>query len=153
MTPCALTSCHVVISKQGVAVCWDRPVEQVCNRKETALYENHASRFRQSVPSESRVKPGIGSRSEALVSSLTIRLARRCKHWHPLAPGRRYGSRTYLSEYMSPHLSLKLTTKCVPLSRIKWEIYFYEEVCFVLFIEFDYLVYESIKDNTTYIYK
>ena len=36
-----------------------------------------------------------------------------------------------LSEYMSLHLSLKLTSNCVPLPRIKWEIYFYKEVYFV----------------------
>ena len=53
-------------------------------------------------------------------SSLTIRLARGCKHWHPLAPGKRYGARRCpLSEYISLHLSLKLTINYVPLSRIK----------------------------------
>ena len=35
VTPCALTSSHVVISKRGMAVRRGRPVEQVCNRKET----------------------------------------------------------------------------------------------------------------------
>ena len=79
---------------------------------------------------------GICSWSEALVSSLTIQFARGCKCWHPLAPGRRYGARSPLSEYMSLHLSLKLTTNCVPLSRIKWEVYFYKEVCFISLIEF-----------------
>ena len=71
------------------------------------------------------------SRSEASWMSLKIRLARGCKRWHPLAPGRRYEARSPLSEYMSLHLFLKLTTNCGPLSRIKWEIYFYKEVCFV----------------------
>ena len=68
---------------------------------------------------------------------LTIRLARRCKRWHPLAPGIRYGTRrrSPLSEYMSLHLSLELTTNCGPLSRIKWEIYFYKEV-FRSFIDY-----------------
>ena len=107
-----------------------RPVEQVCNRKETTWYENHVTRFRLSVQSESRVEPGIRSRSEVLVSSLTIRLARGCKCWHLLAPGRRYGARRRpLSEYMSVHLSLKLTTNCVPLSRIKWERYIFMKTC------------------------
>ena len=51
----------------------------------------------------------------------------------PLAPGRRHGTRrSPLSEYMSLHLSLKLTTNCVPLSRIKWEIYFYIYVFLVV---------------------
>ena len=76
--------------------------------------------------SESWVEPGIRSRSEALVSSLTIQLTRRCKRWEPLALGRRYGARrSPFSKYMSLHLSLKLTTNCVPLSRIKWERYIF----------------------------
>ena len=113
-----------------------KPVEQACNREETTWYENHVVRFRQSVQSESRVEPGIRSRSEALVSSLTIRLARGCKYWHPLAPGRIYGARrSLLSGYISLHLSLKLTIICVPLSRIKWERYIFIKKC-VSLIEF-----------------
>ena len=112
-----------------------KSVVQVSNQKETTWYENHAVSFRQPVQSESRVEPGIRSRSEALVSSLMIRLARGCKRWHPLAPGRRYGARrSPLSEYMSVHLSLNLQqTVCSFKMR---EIYFfYKEVCFVSFIE------------------
>ena len=37
-----------------------------------------------------------------------------------------------LRVYVSPSIS---QTYSVPLSRIKWEIYFYKEVCFILFIE------------------
>ena len=81
--PCALTSCHIVISKQGDGSVSGRPVKQVCNRKETTWYENPTVRLRESVQWESRVEWGIHSRSEALVSSLTIWLARGCKHWHP----------------------------------------------------------------------
>ena len=75
------------------------------------------------------VEPETRSRAEA------SRPARGCKRWHPLAPGRRYGTRSPLSEYISLHLSLKLATNSGPLSRIKWEIYFYKQVCFVSFIE------------------
>ena len=129
-TSCALTSCHVVISKQWVAVRRGRPVEQVCNRKETTWYENHTFRFRQSVQSESRVEPGICSRSRASRTSRTIRLTWWCKRCHSLAPGRRYGARrSPLSEYMSLHLSLKLTTNWVSLSRIKWERYIFIKKC------------------------
>ena len=121
---------------RGMAVCRVRLVKQMFNRKETMWYENHTVRFRQSVQSELRVELGIRSRSEALVSSLTIWLARGCKHWFPLALGRRYKARrSPLSDYMSLHLSLKLTTNCVPPLRIKWDIYFYK-VCFVSLIEF-----------------
>ena len=42
------------------------PVEQVCNRKETTWYENHAVRFWDAVQSKWRIEPGIGSRSDAL---------------------------------------------------------------------------------------
>ena len=86
--------------------------------------------------SQNRVKPGIRSRSEALVSSLTIRLARWCKRWHPLAPRRRYRARrSPLSEYMSLHLSFKLTTNCVPFSRMKWDRYIFIKKC----VSFRYL--------------
>ena len=68
-------------------------------------------------------------------SSPTIQLARGCKRWHLPAPGKRYGTRSPLSEYISLHLSLKQTINCGPFSRIKWVIYFYKEV-FRLFIEF-----------------
>ena len=64
---------------------------------------------------------------QRLRSFLSIRLSRGCR--------RRYGIRSPLSEYMSLHLFLKLTTNCEPLSRIKWEICLYKEV-FCSFIEF-----------------
>ena len=35
VTLCALTSCHVVISKQGDGSMSGSQVQQVCNRKET----------------------------------------------------------------------------------------------------------------------
>ena len=102
----------------GMVMRRSRPVEQVCNRKESW---------------ESGVEPGIGCRSEVSRTSLTIRLARRCKRWHPMDPGRRYGTRrSPLSEYMSVHLSLKITKNCVPLSRTKWEIYFFIYVFLVV---------------------
>ena len=97
-----------------MAVRRGRPVEQLCNRKETSWYENHADRFRQSVQSESRIEQGICSRS------------RGSNCWHPQALGRRYGARwSPFSEYMSLHQSLKFITNCVPLSRIKWERYIF----------------------------
>ena len=83
-----------------------------------------------------------------------------------MAPGRRYGvRRSPLSEYMSFHLSLKLTTNCVPLSRIKWErerererereIFIKMCVLFVhrsLFIIFDYVLGWVYEKYTTHIY-
>ena len=55
-------------------------------------------------------------------------LARGSKRWHPLASRRRYGKKkSSLWVYVSPSIS-QLTTNCGPLSRIKWEIYFYKKV-------------------------
>ena len=111
-----------------MAVCRGRPVEQVCTGRRL--------RDMRTMQSESRVKPGTHSRSEASLTSLIIWLTRRCKHWHPLAPGRRYGTkRSPLSEYMSLHLSLTYNKQCVPFENKMREIYFYKEVCFISFIE------------------
>ena len=109
-------------------------VQQVRNLMKTTWYENNAVSFRERQRIESRARDTQPIRGVRL--SLTIRLARGCKRWHPLAPRRRYGARrSPLSEYMSLQWSLKLTTNCGHLSRIKWEIYFYKEV-FRSFIEF-----------------
>ena len=123
VTPCALTSCHV-ISKQGDDSSSGHLGPTGVGRRPR---DNHAVRFRQSA--ENR-EPSQGHAADQRVrSSLMIRLVRGCKRWHPMAPGRRYGARrSPLSEYMSLHLSLKLPTNSVLLSRIKWEIYFYKEV-------------------------
>ena len=130
VTPFALTSWHVVVNNQGVAVHRGWLVELMCNRKEIMWYENNAVRFR--VKSESRVKPGKPSRSEVLGHLW----------WYSLQGGASVGTPWLLPEIMSPSLSICLSiylsnlqqTVC-PLSRIKWEIYFYKEECFVLFIE------------------
>ena len=129
--PCVLWQAVTLwLVKKGVAVFQGRSVELVCNRKKTTWYENHAVRFRLWVQSESRVEPGIRNRSEALVSSLTIQFARGCKRWHPLSQGRRYEEEEFpLSEYMSLHLSLKITTNRVLVLRIKWERYIFIKKC------------------------
>ena len=107
---------------RGMAVHQGKPVEQVCNRKETTWYENHAVSFR--VQSESRVKPGICSQSEVLGHLWQYGLQGGSSTGTPLAPGRKYGARR------SPlYLSFKLTTNCVPPSRIKWERYILIKKC------------------------
>ena len=57
-----------------------------------------------------------------------------------------------LSEYMPLHLSLKLTTNNGPLSRIKWEIYFYNEKCLVrsLSLIMFLVVYKDTSEYTTF---
>ena len=132
VTPCALTNCHVVISKQG----WQCVRAGRSSRCVIGRWPRNMRTTRSdldSVQRKSTVEPGIVNRSEASRTSQTIRLARRCKRWHPLVPGRRYETRSRpLSEYMSHHLSLKLIANCVPLSRIKWEIYSYISVFLVV---------------------
>ena len=104
-----------------------------------------------------RVKPGTCSQSEVSQTSPTTLLARGCKLWHRLAPGRRYGARrSPLSEFMSLQQSLKLMTNSGPLLRIKWEIYFHKEVfrsfievinyhwlCFCLYLYYGYTTLNS----------
>ena len=90
---------------------------------------------RSDLESELRVEPGIHNRSEALGRLWRYGL-QGGQVLAPMAPERRYGARrSPLSEYMSLRLSHKLTTNCVPLSRIKWEIYLYKEMCFVSLID------------------
>ena len=119
VTPCALTSCHIVISKQGNGrsrrcATGRRPHDMRNTQSDLDWVQRTGSRT-------SDTQPIRGVRS-----SLTIRLGRKWKRLHTLASGRRYGARrSPLSEYMSLHQSLKLTTNCVSLSRIKWEICFY----------------------------
>ena len=73
VTLCALTSCHVVISKQGSTI---RAVEY--NRCVTGRSrdENHAVRFGQNTE--------------------ISRPVRGCQRWYPLAPETRYGNNSTL---------------------------------------------------------
>ena len=69
--------------------------------------------------SHNRVEPGIHSRSEASQTSLTIRLARGSKRWHPCLPEEDMGQEEFPSLSICLSIYLKLTTNCVPLLRIK----------------------------------
>ena len=119
---------------RGLAVRRGRPVEQVCNQKETTWYENPAFRFRQSDKSEeSRTRDTQPIRGVSVVSEDTF-----CKGGGSIGtPGSRkkiWGKKkSPLWVYVSPSIS-QTSTNCVPLSRIKWERdIFY---CFVSLIEF-----------------
>ena len=102
VTLCALTSCHIVISKQGDDSTSRQLGPHRCITGRRPRDEKHTVRFRDRIG----VERGTRSRAEAL-GSQTLRLARGCKYWHLLAPGRRYGTRRNpLPEYMSLHLSL-----------------------------------------------
>ena len=115
--PMCLASCHILISKQDSTVSALRSNRCVTGRR--SRDENHAVRFRESAENRSRARdaqPNWGVSDE---------LARGCKRWHPLAPGR---SPLSLSICLSTHLSHNTETST--LSRIKCERYFfYKEVC------------------------
>ena len=118
VTLCALASCHILISKQGSTI---RAL--VYNRWVTGRRpcdENHAVIFGQCRESQSSVGHAADQR----------RLWRACKRVQGLAPP---GSQKKIweEEVLSPSICL-----CVPLSRIKWEMYFYKEVCFVRSLKF-----------------
>ena len=98
VTPCALTSCHVVINKQDSTFRTLR-----LNRCVTGMRprdENHAVRFRESAENRSRARDTQPTRG------VSDELAKGYKCRHPLASGRRYERRSPLSEYMSLHPSL-----------------------------------------------
>ena len=102
---CTLKNFHIVNSKQGDGSASSRCV----TRRRPHDMRTTRSDLDRPVRIESRARDTLLIRGVRW--SLTILLARGCKRWHPLAPGRRYGvRRSLLSEYMSLHLSLKLCT-------------------------------------------
>ena len=68
-----------------------------------------------------------------LVSSLTIRLARGCKHWTPWLQEEDMGQEEV---YVSPSISLTYNKVCSPFENKIREIYFNKEVCFVRSLKF-----------------
>ena len=123
VTPCALTSFHIVISKQASAI---RAVSyNRCITRKRPCDENHAVGFRER--RESQLSEGHSADQRCLWQA--------CKGVEALAPP---GSQKKIWEeevlslwvYFSPSIS-QLTTSCGLFSRIKWEIYFYKDVCFV----------------------
>ena len=131
-----------------MSVRWGRPVEQVCNRKETTWYVNHEVNLRQSIQSELRVEPG-----RQLIREPLGRLWR-----YGLQVGASVGTHWLQKEHMGQEevssLSICLSiylSNSVPLSRIKWERYIFIKKCvsyvhWSSFIIFDYIlgwVYEK----------
>ena len=124
VTPCGLASSHILITKQEDdstirALGYNR-----CVTGRRPRDENHAGRFRQSAENHSQV------RDLQPVRSISDELARGCKRWHPLDPGRRYGKKkSALWVYVYPFIS-QLTTTEGPFENKVWEI-----CCFFSFIE------------------
>ena len=98
VTPCALASCHTLISKQED----DSTIRPVgynrCVTGRRPRDENYAVRFRLSGKNRSRAS------DTQPIRGVSDELARGCKRWHPLAHGRRYGKKEVLSLsiYVSP---------------------------------------------------
>ena len=80
VTLCALISCHVVISKQDSMIRALRSNRCVTGRRPRD--ENHAVRFGQSTENHSR------ARDTQPIRGVSDELAKGCKHWQPLVPGR-----------------------------------------------------------------
>ena len=98
VTPCALTSCHVVINKMDSTIRALRSNRCVTGRRPRD--DNYAVRFRQSAENCSL------ARDSQPIRGVSDKLARGCKRWHSLAPGRRYvKKKSSLRVYVSPPIS------------------------------------------------
>ena len=100
-------------------------------------YENHAVRFRQSAQSESRVEPGIHSRSEAIGRLWRYGLQGGASVGTPWFQEEDMEQEEVPSQSMSLRIALKTYNKlCAPFENKMREIYFYKEVCFVRSLKF-----------------
>ena len=108
-------SCHILISKQDSTI---RALgSNWCVTGRRSRDENHAVRFRQNEENHCRARDTQSTRG------ISDELARGCKRWHPLAPGRRYGKKSSLWVCLFTHLSH--TTETSTLSRTKCERYIF----------------------------
>ena len=126
VTPCALTSCHV-ISKQGStirALGYNR-----CVTGRRAHDENHVGRFRQSAKNRSRTWD-----TQLIRLSLTS-LQGGASIGTPWLPVEDMGRRSPFSEYIYLSTHLSHTTETSTLSRIKCEGYIFIKKCVCSFIE------------------
>ena len=117
--PVCLASCHILISKQDSMIRAPRSNRFVTRKR--SCDENHTVRFRQSAENRSRARDTQPTRG------VSDKLARGCKCWHPLAPGRRYGKKSSLWVYVS--LPISHTTNINPFENKVREICFCKEVC------------------------
>ena len=125
------------LANSGMAVRLGRPVEQVCNRKETTWYENHVLRFRQS---------GSQNRESSQGYAADRRRLRRL--WrYGLQVGANVGTpgsrkkiwdkkKSPLWVCVSPSISQSYNKLCAHFENKMREIYFYKEVCFVRSLKF-----------------
>ena len=119
VTPCALTSCHVVISKQDSSIRALRSCRCVTRRR--SRDENHVVCFRQSAENRSRALD-----TQPIRSSLTS-FQGGASVGIPWLREEDMGRRSPLSEYMSLHPSLRHHRNINPFENNVWEIYFFKE--------------------------
>ena len=121
VTSCALTSSHVLISKQENGSLLEKSGP-------TCMYPegDHVINMRSDLKRVQRIESLARDTQpiRGVSSSLMIRLVRGCKHWHPWLPEEGMGQEEVPSLSISLHIILKPTTNWVPLSKIRWEIYF-----------------------------
>ena len=115
---CTLTSCHIVICKQ------DSTIRAVRSNR-WPRDENQAVRLRQSAENRSWV------RDMRPIRGVSDELARGCKCWHPLAPGRRYEKKKSSLWDMSLHQSLKQQQTVRPLKNKMRDIFIEKCVSFI----------------------
>ena len=120
VTPCALVSCHVVISEQGSTIGALGYNRCVTGRRQRD--ESHAVKFRQSAENCSRARdtPSIRSSLTSLQGGASVGT--------PWLLEEDMGRRSPLSEYMSLYPSLTHHRNIKPIENKVWEIYFYKEV-------------------------
>ena len=121
-----VTSCHVVISKGG----WKYVRVGRSSRCATGRGPRDRRTTRSDLDSQSnqsRVEPGICSRSDASLQALAPPGSRK-KIW-----GKK---KSPLWVYVSPSISQIYNKLCAPFENKMREIYFYKEVCFVRSLKF-----------------
>ena len=118
VNPCALASCHVLISKQEN----DSTIRALrYNRYVTGRRprdENHAVRFRQCAENRSR------SRDTQPARGVSDELSRWCKRCHPWLLEEDMARKSSLSVYISLYPSLTHHGNINPFENKVWEMYF-----------------------------
>ena len=118
VTPCVLTSCHFVISKQSGSSEQSGPHRCVTRRRPGD--ENHAVRFGQNAENCRRVRDAQPIRC--------LSLQGRVQALAPSGSQKKIWEEEVLSLSISLSIYLSTNNKLWALSRIKREIYFYKKV-------------------------
>ena len=121
VTPCALVSCHILISKQEDDGASRALRSNRCVTVRGSRDENHAVRFRQSAENHSRAW------DTQPIRSVSDERARGCKRWNLLSSGKDMRI-SPLSEYMFLHPPLTHHRNINPFENSVRDTYSYKEV-------------------------